>query len=255
VAKMTQENTNDINLMQTEDKGKVSPPYISFLTFNNMITWLETEGVPVKFDRSFWGKKYGGTLGLQLMAGLRFLGLLKGDYTQTLLGDIVNTKSDDRKKLLAKMIQQAYSAVDFSQLPGATPNMLKEWFSKYNLDGSTDRKARSFFVNACKYYDVPISNSLKKTARNKQVSTAREKKSDKDKPVQENKNDKIVTLQTPIVQPEKLGKSEQQDLFKIILSDGCELKLCSDRVYFEISKTDRQLVESIVELMKQHRKN
>lgn len=252
---MTQENANDINLMQTEDKGKVSPPYISFLTFNNMITWLETEGVPVRFDRSFWGKKYGGTLGLQLMAGLRFLGLLKGDYTQPLLGDIVNTKSDDRKKLLAKMIQQAYCAVDFSQLSGATPNMLKEWFSTYNLDGSTDRKARSFFINACKAYDVSISNPLKKTARNKQISNVRDRKPDKEKVILENKNDKLVTPPSTIVQPDKTEKNEQQDLFKIILSDGCELKLCADRVYFDISKTDRQLIESLVELMKQHRKN
>lgn len=55
--------------------------------------------------------------------------------------------------------------------------MLKEWFTKYNLDESTELNPLSFFVNACKAYDVPISNILKKTARNKTASSvARGKK-------------------------------------------------------------------------------
>lgn len=248
---MTQANANNANITQAENKAKTSPPYIPFLTFTNMITWLETEGVPVKLDRSFWGKKYGGSLGLQVMAGLRFLGLLKGDYTQPLLGEIVNVKADDRKKLLANMIQQAYSVVDFAQLSGATPNMLKEWFAQYNLDGSTDRKARSFFINACKFYDVPISNILKKAARAKQTGgIVREKKgekAEKDKTISENKG-KRSKLNTPPPPP----SSELQDLYKIVLGDGCELKLCSNKVFFELEKVDRELIESLVELMKKH---
>ncbi len=248
---MTQDNTNNSTITQAEGKEKTSPPYIPFLTFSNMVTWLETEGVPVKFDRSFWGKKYGGSLGLQLIAGLRFLGLLKGDYTQPLLGEIVKAKGDDRKKLLANMIQEAYSAIDFTQLPGATPNMLKDWFAKYNLDGSTDRKARSFFINACKFYDVPVSNILKKTARNKQPGIVREKKGEKpekDKAILENKGDSSK-LEPPPPPP----SSQLQDLYKVVLSDGCELKLCSNKIFFELEKADRDLIEDIVEVMKKHR--
>lgn len=249
---MTQGLEANNSTVAQEGKRKVSPPYIPFLTFNNMITWLESEGVPVKFDRSFWGKKYGGSLGLQLIAGLRFLGLLKDDYTQPLLKEIVDARGDERKKLLTSMIEKSYSAsVDFSQLSGATPSMLKEWFARYNLDGSTERKARSFFVNACKAYGVTLSKSLAKTARNKQASgTPREKKSDKPKEITEDKGNGIE--QNP--PPPHVETGQQHDLYRIILSDGCELKLCANRVFFELEKLDRELVEDLVEIMKKHRK-
>lgn len=246
---MTQENANNTDLTQEDNKGKTSPPYVPFMTFSNMITWLETEGVPVKLDRSFWGKKYGGSLGVQLMAGLRFLGLLKSDFTQPLLGEIVKAKGDDRKKLLAHMIQQAYSVVDFAQLSGATPAMLKDWFAKYKLDGNTERKARSFFINACKYYDIPISNILRKSARAKTTGAIREKKTEKagTKTITENREGGSSN-QKPPAPP----STELQGLYKIVLSDGCELKLCSNKVFFELEKVDRELIESLVEIMKKH---
>jgi hypothetical protein len=250
---MTQGLDNS-NVVTQDVKGKTSPPYISFLTFNNFILWLETEGVPVKFDRSFWGKKYGGSLGIQLMAGLRFLGLLVDDNTQPQLKEIVSAKGDDRKKLLSDMIKKAYTAVDFSQLSGGTPNMLKEWFTAYNLDGSSDRKARSFFINACKAYGVPLSKILEKTARNKQPGSPREKKVEKEKSVAETtvNKDKPNTPSEPITITKT--PTGTQELYKIILSDGCELILCADRVFFEIEKPDRELIENLVEIMKKHRK-
>ena len=251
---MTQDEKGNSQAVTQGDKEKTSPPYISFLTFNNLISWLETEGVPIKFDRSIWGKKYGGSLGTQLMAGLRFLGLLKGDFTQPQFGEIVKAKGEERKNLLAEMIKSSYSAVDFSQLSAAAPSMLKEWFTQYNLDGSTDRKARSFFVNACKAYDIPLSNSLKKTARNKNAAkVTREKnvgKINSQKVERTNPDKKEASAKQNLVLLEEIG---QQDLFKVVLSDGCELKLCSNRAFFDIEKPDRELIENLVEVMKNYR--
>ena len=243
---MTLETTDNISLIK-EDKEKVSPPYISFLTFNNLIPWLESEGVPVKFDRSFWEKKYGGSLGLQLMTGMRFLGLLKGDYTQPKLSEIINTKGDDRKKLLADMIRQAYAAVDFSQLSGATPNMLKEWFGKYNLEGSTERKARSFFINALKAYDIPLSNSLKKIARNKQ--TGRGTPTREKKPEIERINLEQTQRQTRDTQSQATGQ-----VFKVMLNSGCVLRLVLDRELFDLDKSEIMFVYDVVNRMKEYRK-
>jgi len=251
---MTQELSNNSSLTQ-EEKTKTSPPYVSFVTFQNLIAWLEIEQVPIKFDRSFWGKKFSGSLGVQLMAGLRFLGLLKEDYTQPEFGEIVKAKGEERNKLMAEILKKSYTAVDFSQLPGATPSMLKEWFAKYNLDGSTDRKARSFFINACKAYNITLSNILKKSARNKQASpTQREKKVEKNKPNVENNSTPPPKINSPFAKNELLNPL-LHDLYKIVLTDGCELKLCSNQVFFEIEKADRELIEEIVEIMKKHRKN
>ena len=146
---------------------QLSPPYVSYLTFKNLLEWLETEGVPLRFDRSFWSKKYSGSIGPQLMSGIRFLGLLIEEKPTPLLESLVNARGDDRKETLQDIYRKAYTAVDFDALQRATPGMLNEWFESYSIDGSTLRKAASFFVNALKDAEHPLSNSLRKLARNK----------------------------------------------------------------------------------------
>ena len=32
----------------------VAPPYVSFNTVKNLLDWLNSEGVPLRLDRSFW---------------------------------------------------------------------------------------------------------------------------------------------------------------------------------------------------------
>ncbi|MEK7280748.1 MAG: hypothetical protein AAB037_00140, partial [Chloroflexota bacterium] len=154
----------------TEGESKVaSPPYISFLTFTNCIEWLEKEGVPHRFDRSFWARKYAGNVGPYVVGALRFLKLLEGDSPQPGLEKLVNAKGEERKAALRKVFESAYAEVDFSLLPKATPGMLSEWLGKYGLDGDTKRKAQSFLINALKFTDTPMSPALKKLARNRPV--------------------------------------------------------------------------------------
>ena len=101
------------------------------------------------------------------MSGIRFLGLLIEEKPTPLLESLVNAKGDDRKESLRAIYRKAYEAVDFDALERATPGMLREWFGPYSIDGSTLRKAESFFVNALKDAEHPLSNSLRKLARNK----------------------------------------------------------------------------------------
>ena len=101
------------------------------------------------------------------MAGIRFLGLLHEDKPTPLLESLVNARGDDRKESLRTIYRGAYGAVDFDALQRATPGMLREWFESYHIDGTTLRKAESFFINALKDAEEPLSNSLKKLARNK----------------------------------------------------------------------------------------
>ena len=149
---------------------QLSPPYVSYMTFRNLIEWLAIEGVPLRFDRSFWSKKYNGSIGPQLMSGIRFLGLLVEDEPTPLLEHLVNSSGDDRKEALRSIYRNAYKTVGFDALQRATPRMLREWFGTYAIDGTTLRKAESFFINAIKDADEPLSNSLKKLSRNKASS-------------------------------------------------------------------------------------
>ncbi len=100
------------------------PPYISFLTFLNCLLWLEKEGVPHRFDRSFWSRKFAGNLGPYLVSALRFLGLLKGDSPEPVLEQLVQAKGDDRKTALREVLKQAYGQVNFVLLTKATPGIL-----------------------------------------------------------------------------------------------------------------------------------
>ena len=44
----------------------VAPPYVSFNTFRTLLDWLKSEGVPLRFDRSFWHAKFSGSTGTDL---------------------------------------------------------------------------------------------------------------------------------------------------------------------------------------------
>ena len=156
-----------------QEEGRTqSPPYISWLTFLNLLDWLEHEGVPHQFDRSFWSRKFSGSAGTQLLNALRFLGLLVGISPQATLERIVSAKGDERKALINGLLKAAYTTVEFDKLERATPQMLSSWFKDYPIDGATKRKAESFLINALKFVDHPLSPSLMKKARNRPAQTA-----------------------------------------------------------------------------------
>ncbi len=152
--------------------SKGSPPYMPYLTFKNFLQWLDAEGVPLRFDRTAWERKYSGSTGSQLLTGLRFLGLLDGERPTPALESIVEATGDDRSELLRARIVDAYSPeVNFSELPRATTGMLDEWMRSYGIEGDTARKAASFFVNASKDLGIPVSMALRKLARNRPQGT------------------------------------------------------------------------------------
>ena len=158
----------DNELAQEHEENKVnSPPYVSYLTFRNFIQWLETEGVPLRLDRSAWEKKYSGSTGLQLLSTLRFLGLLQDETPTRELERLVEVPSEERNGVLIEIFKRAYSKIPYDDLRRATPGMLNNWMASYGIKGDTLRKAESFFVNAAKDLGIPISNGLSKTARNR----------------------------------------------------------------------------------------
>ena len=55
----------------------------------------------------------------------------------------------------------------FDELDRATPAMLKAWFRAYPIDGHTMRKAISFFINAAKEAELPMSNAIRKMAKSR----------------------------------------------------------------------------------------
>ncbi len=145
----------------------VTPPYVSFSTFKTLLEWLSEEGVPLRFDRSFWQAKFSGSNGTQLTAALRFLGLLSGDRPMSDLESLVQADIEERRFVLAVLLKDSYKAISFEELSRGTPNMLRDWFRAYPIDGHTLRKAISFFVNAAREAQLPMSNAVSKMAKSK----------------------------------------------------------------------------------------
>ena len=68
--------------MVNETNRKRLPPYISYRTFRNFLEGLQ-QGIPARIDRSYWGDRFSGSTGTQLLSGLRFLGLIDAGSTPT----------------------------------------------------------------------------------------------------------------------------------------------------------------------------
>ena len=200
---MVTEHATTVSDAQTESNAG-SPPYLPYLTFKNFLTWLETDGIPLRFDRSAWEKKYSGSTGPQLMSGLRFLGLLDGEVPTEKLERLVDTRGDERKEVLIEVLKESYDTVDFNVLGRATPNMLRDSLAEYGIAGDTVRKAESFFVNAAKDLDMPLSSNLRKLARNRppqnksttQSNSRRPSRKLQELPVETPTNSPPVTEQT-----------------------------------------------------------
>ena len=141
------------------------PPYVSFSTFRTLREWLGDEGVPLRFDRSFWETKFSGSTGTQLVAALRFLGLLDQEQPQQGMERMAEASAAEWRFFLAELLHDSYTAVPFSELPRATPAMVRGWFRAYPVDGHTLRKAISFFVSAAKEAELPMSNGVRKMAK------------------------------------------------------------------------------------------
>lgn len=156
----------------TDDQPNKVPIYVSYLTFSNMLDWLHEMGtVPSKFDRSLWGKKFGGSTGGQLVSGMKFLGLLNGEDTTPELDRLAMADRDERKSLMADLLRDAYGAGIVDELPRMTVRMLNDGFASLGSTDATRRKAISFFINAAKAADLPLHSMLAKQARNRPATT------------------------------------------------------------------------------------
>jgi len=244
-----------VTVRPDQDKHKMpSPPYISFLTFTNFLEWIEKEGIPLRFDRSFWQSKFSGSTGTQLMSGLRFLGFLERDKPAPDLEKVIRAKGEERKAALKQIFQRAYTAVNFDELPRATPAMVAEWFHSYKLEGHTLRKAESFFINACKFAGIPLSSALRKKARNKPSPAG----------VSLPSHRKRARLRTTAIARRAQGgeanafhEGSNEDSAhehhvsetRIELASGGEIVLGVTANLFQLSRSDREFLFSLVDLM------
>jgi hypothetical protein len=154
--------------MVNDKSRKRLPPYVSYRTFRNFIDGLQ-QRMPSRIDRSYWGDMLSGSTGTQLMASLRFLGLID-EYGRPTprLKPLVAAKGDQRHPILRDMANDVYGFVLKSQLEpqSATYSELEEFFhDRFQVTGDLSRKCLKFFIELAKDAGIPLSPFITKRFR------------------------------------------------------------------------------------------
>ncbi len=150
--------------MATEPQVK-APPYLPLRTFLSALDALR-EGVPKRIDRGIWRSQSGATQG-QIMIALRFFDLVDDSDAPALplLEKLAKADELERKKLLKPVVEQHYQPILAHDLTKMTPSMLNEEMEKFNVTGSTLRKAVTFFLQIAKHLDLARSHFLEEKTR------------------------------------------------------------------------------------------
>src|SRR3954447_22135036 len=150
--------------MTPEKDTNVGAVYVGWNTFNNAIATL-IQAMPNRIDRTVFPGLAGGVQG-QLLTGLRFLGLIAKDGKPTdALRALAVRDEPERKKQLAKILNQSYPDLFALDLSKTTEGELREQMSKsYGVAGATTDRAMRFFIAAARYAGIPISSHVKVSA-------------------------------------------------------------------------------------------
>lgn len=129
------------------------PPYMSWATKTNLLDRMGKDGVPGRIDRSVLSGSEGYKT--QVLAGLRWLGLINQDGEVTPRLEELADPSGDRQKLIGELFRERYPAQIALGERNATQRELEESFKPYG--GETARKAVSFYLQGAHFAGLPIS--------------------------------------------------------------------------------------------------
>ncbi|MCH7738809.1 MAG: DUF5343 domain-containing protein [Chloroflexi bacterium] len=136
------------------------PPYVPYRTFRNFVDQLR-EGIPARIDRSVWGARYSGSSGIQLMTTLKVLGLTDADGRPTEeLERLVMTDGDERRAVLAAILQRHYRPIFTLDLARATKAQFSETFKVYGAREGVLRKCENFFIQAAQDAGIELSQYI-----------------------------------------------------------------------------------------------
>lgn len=146
--------------MTNEISRKRLPPYVSYRTFRHFIDGLQ-QRVPSRIDRTYWGDTLSGSTGTQLMAALRFLGLIDANGKPTAqLTPLVAAKGNEREELLRGIVITAFSFVLGGPMDpqSATYGELRDFFHQtFQLTDDVGRKCIKFFVEMASDAGINLS--------------------------------------------------------------------------------------------------
>jgi hypothetical protein len=146
-------------VMLSSSSKKLSPPYVSYRTFLNFLEGLQ-QTMPARIDRSYWGDRFSGSTGTQLVSALRFLDLIDVNGFPTVkLRQLVSNRGSQRVEILKQITHESYSFFFLSQVDPqtATYSQLEEIFhDNYQIASDVARKCIKFRPSSLKRPEIRI---------------------------------------------------------------------------------------------------
>jgi hypothetical protein len=166
------------NDLVNDRNKKRSPPYVSYRSFLTLLEDLQ-RGLPSRIDRSYWGDKFSGSTGTQLMSALRFLNLIDSNGLPTMqLKDLASARGTHRSEILRKISQESFSFLMSNSFESekATYAQLEEVFNDiYQVDRDVARKCIKFFIELANDAGIPLSPFITKKSKTSRPSPVVEK--------------------------------------------------------------------------------
>jgi len=149
--------------MSDRDAAKPTAPYVAWGTFLSLLARMEQKGIPDIVSSESVVSTVTSTYATQIVATLRFLGMLDSAGRSTALLRQLVSAGEQRAQVLAQAMGVAYRPVleRLGELANVTPGQLDGAFREtYRLRGETRRRATVFFTRAAEYAGMPISPAL-----------------------------------------------------------------------------------------------
>jgi hypothetical protein len=161
--------------MTMNEQRKRLPPYVSYRTFSNFINGLQ-QNMPSRIDRSYWGDILSGSTGTQLMAALRFLGLIDGNSRPTqVLKSLAVARAEQKTGVLRQITSESYGFILQSSVlepNSATYSQLEEAFKgTFQLADDVSRKCMKFFIALAVDAGIALSPFILKRSRSTYASS------------------------------------------------------------------------------------
>lgn len=155
-----------------------SPPYATFPSFLNFVNKLRETQVPSRIDPSVFGNA-SGSLSYSIISALKSLKLINAEgHPSNEFIHFVQSGDDERKPLFQAILKAGYPTLwsGALNLGTTTAGQFDEHIrSEYDVKGSTVDKVATFFIQAAKFAELPISPHL--AARKPIASSASSAKS------------------------------------------------------------------------------
>jgi hypothetical protein len=155
-----------------------TPPYVSYRSFLTLLEELK-RGMPARIDRSYWGDKFSGSTGTQLMSALRFLNLIDANGVPTnRLKDLVEARGVAKSEVLKKISHDSFTfLLNGSFEPEkATYAQLEEVFNEiYQVDRDVARKCIKFFTELVDDAGIPLSPFITRKSKSPRQTSSVDK--------------------------------------------------------------------------------